>query len=139
MPGKESLRREEYYAHPRNAFWPIIFELLGKEYSDNYQTKRQLLLENGIAIWDVLKACERDSSLDSDILVEEPNDFDLFFSKYPNIQAIFFNGQPAARFFKKYMASNGKPTFLLPSTSPAHAIKMEQKLDKWKIINDFIK
>jgi double-stranded uracil-DNA glycosylase len=136
MPGKESLLRNEYYAHPRNAFWQIMFSLFGQTYSDNYQIKKKLLLDHGIALWDVLKVCERHSSLDSDITVEEPNDFDTFFIQYPKIEAIFFNGQPAARFFKKYVSVNGQLSFILPSTSPAHAVNMDHKLSKWMAVKD---
>lgn len=136
MPGKESLLRGEYYAHPRNAFWRIMFSLFGQPYSDNYQIKKELLLDQSIALWDVLKVCERHSSLDSDIAVEEPNDFSNFFIQYPKIETIFFNGQPAARFFKKYASAHGKPDFVLPSTSPAHAVSMEYKLSKWSVVKE---
>ncbi len=136
MPGKESLRRAEYYAHQRNAFWPILFTLFDRPYSDRYEEKQQLLLEKEIALWDVLKACERSSSLDSDILVEEPNDFAAFFNQHPQIQAIFFNGQSAARFFRKYAAADGKTCLVLPSTSPAHAVRMDDKLSKWRAVKE---
>jgi hypoxanthine-DNA glycosylase len=136
MPGKESLLRSEYYAHPRNAFWQIMFSLFGKSYSDNYQIKKEFLLDHGIALWDVLKGCERRSSLDSDITVEEPNDFDALLLQYPRIETIFFNGQPAARFFKKYASANGRPSFILPSTSPAYTVNMEYKRSKWMVVRE---
>ncbi len=136
MPGRESLRKVEYYAHQRNTFWPIMYSLFNRQYTENYEEKQRLLLENGVALWDVLKACERTSSLDSDILVEEPNDFVSFFDRYPLIETIFFNGQPAARFFKKYVSSGEKNCMVLPSTSPAHAVNIEHKLLKWRAVTE---
>ena len=134
MPGNESLRTQKYYAHPRNAFWKIIFEILDLPLSDDYQIRRNVLLQHNIALWDVLKACERRSSLDNDIRMEEPNDIQTFLSLHPNIAWIFFNGKGSARYFGKYFSNIHLPNRVLPSTSPAHAIKWEQKLAAWQII-----
>jgi len=134
MPGKESLRTKSYYAHPQNAFWKIVFNILDLPLSDDYQTRRNVLLQHNIALWDVLKACERRSSLDNDIRMEEPNDIQTFLSFHPNISCIFFNGKDSARYFGKYFSNIHLPNRVLPSTSPAHAIKWEQKLAAWQII-----
>jgi hypoxanthine-DNA glycosylase len=134
IPGKASLSKEEYYAHPRNAFWPLMFNIFEQGFSNNYHDKRRLILERGIALWDVLKGCERDSSLDSDIGMEEPNDFEAFFKLYPKIETICFNGQPAFKFFNKYIADCKLDKVILPSTSPAHAISIEKKMERWAII-----
>ena len=134
MPGKESLRMNEYYAHRQNAFWKIIFQLHEIPLSTEYQVKRGVLLQNRIALWDVLKACTRKSSLDNDIKMEEPNDLHTFLSSHPDISKIFFNGNVAARYFRKYFPNISLPNQVLPSTSPAHAIKWEQKLAVWQVI-----
>jgi hypoxanthine-DNA glycosylase len=136
MPGKESLRMAEYYAHPQNAFWKIIFNLYNIPFSTDYQIKKNLLLQNGIALWDVLRTCERRSSLDTDIKMEGPNDLRAFLSLHPDILNIFFNGKGAAKFFGKYFADINLPNQVLPSTGPAHAIKWEQKLAIWQIITN---
>jgi TDG/mug DNA glycosylase family protein len=134
IPGKESLKMNEYYAHPQNAFWKIIFKLHDLPFSTEYQVRREMLLENRIALWDVLKTCTRRSSLDNDIRMEEPNDLHAFLSFHPGITEIFFNGKVAARYFKKYFSNISLPNQVLPSTSPAHAIKWEHKLAVWQVI-----
>lgn len=134
IPGKESLRMTEYYGHPRNAFWKIIFKLYNIPFSSNYQFKVETLLQNGIALWDVLRTCERQSSLDTDIKMEGPNDLRLFLSAHPGISKIFFNGKGAARYFSKYFADISLPNQALPSTSPAHAVKWEEKLEIWQVV-----
>lgn len=100
MPGKDSLKYQQYYAHPRNAFWKIMFAIYSQPYSDNYEVKMQLLLSHHIALWDTLKVCIRSTSLDSDILMEEPNNLIDFLKEHPGIVRFFFNGHKAAGFFK---------------------------------------
>ena len=134
IPGKESLRMCVYYAHPQNAFWKIIFDLHNIPFSKDYEVKKNLLLQNNIALWDVLRNCERQSSLDTDIKMEVPNDLRLFLSLHPGISNIFFNGKAAARYFSKYFSDIRLPNLVLPSTSPAHAIKWEQKMAIWQVI-----
>lgn len=134
IPGKESLRQNAYYAHPQNAFWKIIFTLVNQPYSTDNQVRRMVLLQNGIALWDVLKSCTRESSLDTDIKMEGPNDLRTFLSAHPGISKIYFNGKGAARFFTRYFPDIILPNHVLPSSSPAHAIKWEQKLAAWQVI-----
>lgn len=132
MPGVESLRKSEYYGHPRNAFWRIIFDLLGYEYTDDYEEKKQMLLQNHIALWDVISSCERQGSLDSKIKEDVSNDFAQLFINYPNIRHVYFNGQKAYDTYKKKVGFDDVRTFVkLPSTSPAHAMKFEVKFADW--------
>ena len=137
MPGKESLRMNAYYAHPQNSFWKILFNLLELPYSADHRERKSILLQNGIALWDVLKSCERSSSLDTDIRAAQPNDLRSLLSAYPNISRIFFNGQAAAMYFSKYFADISVPKHVLPSSSPAHRINLEQKLLAWQVIKTF--
>lgn len=138
MPGIESLRKNEYYGYKNNTFWRIMFRLFDEEYSDNYTVKKQLLLENNIALWDVIKSCERDGSLDSNIIRDKPNDFEGLYREYPNIKHIFFNGTKAYKTYISKIRLDDKRKFTkLPSTSPAHAMKFEKKLNDWRIIKDF--
>ena len=122
MPGEASLRANEYYGNPRNHFWKLLFTIWQQPFSSDYKTKKKLLLNNHIALWDVLQACERQGSLDSAIVKEVPNDFQTFLSAHPNITHIYFNGQKAAQYFKRYIGTDNNYTLVtLPSTSPAHA------------------
>lgn len=136
MPGVKSLEMNQYYAHPRNHFWKLVTHIFDEDFPLDYHQKKEMLLRNRIAVWDVLQACERQGSLDSAISKEVPNDFSTFLKMHPNIRLIAFNGQKAAAFFKKYVQLDKEYDFVvLPSTSPAHAGKsFEQKLSEWKII-----
>ena len=136
MPSEQSLAVQQYYGHPRNAFWKILFSVFETPFSTDYEQRKSLLVNNRIALWDVLKACVREGSLDSAIEQEVPNDFDSFLKAHPNIQTIYFNGQKAAKFFKKYVAvSDTYQLITLPSTSPANAgMSFEKKLLEWEIV-----
>lgn len=149
MPGIKSLKEKEYYANPQNAFWKIIGELTGTN-SPDYATRLDTLKSRGIALWDVLKCCERnklsldadikrESSLDAHIRNESANDFAAFFKEYPRVKHVFFNGSKAEQSFRKSVLGRQSLPPLefhrLPSTSPAHAGKtFQQKLEDWKII-----
>lgn len=136
MPGVQSLALQQYYGHPRNAFWKILFSVLETPFSTDYEQRKSILLENRIALWDVLEACVREGSLDSAIQQEVTNDFDSFLKAYPQIKHIYFNGQKAAKFFKQYITvSDSYHLSTLPSTSPANAgMSFEKKLMEWQII-----
>ncbi|MBN2647301.1 MAG: DNA-deoxyinosine glycosylase [Thiotrichales bacterium] len=137
MPSVQSLQNQFYYAHPRNAFWPIIAHLSGLSLN-NESDKRQACELLGIMVWDVLASCQRSGSLDSAIKQPQANDFVTCFQSYPSIEAIFFNGQSAAKLFKQQVVAKGfLPKHLhwctLPSTSPANArLKISDKLLIWE-------
>lgn len=137
MPGQDSLRQQQYYAHHRNAFWPLMFKIFEQSYTDNYTAKQNLLLSRHIALWDTLQSCIRSSSLDSDIQMEKPNQLSDFLREHQLISHIFFNGQKAGQFFKKYTVDVQLPQIILPSTSPAHAISFSNKLNHWSIIKTY--
>jgi len=136
MPSVQSLAASQYYGNPRNAFWKIIFALYNSPFSTDYEQRKNILLKNRIALWDVLEACVRPGSLDSAIEDEVPNDFNSFLKTHPNIKHIFFNGQKAAAYFKQYIKlENEYHLTTLPSTSPANAGKsFEIKLKEWSVI-----
>lgn len=136
MPGEESLRKSEYYANPRNIFWPMMFKLSGSKPVFDYETKKKVVLDMGIALWDVCKACLRDGSLDSAIEDEIPNEINNFLLKYPSITTIAFNGQKAAAIYDKHFSrKEGIQYLTLPSTSPANAsISLSEKQNEWNSI-----
>lgn len=144
MPGLASLNANEYYAHPRNQFWPIVCALLGIDALLPYESRLNALHDNGIAVWDVIKDCSRNGSLDSAIVKQTivPNDFVIFFRKYPSIRSVFFNGATAENLFRKFYLTAAQKVCQdtrnykrLPSTSPANAaLSLERKLETWKLI-----
>ena len=143
MPGKISLARQQYYAHPRNAFWPIMSALFGFDADENYGERQARLMTAGVAVWDVLQSCFRESSLDSDIDTESsvPNKLEDFLDAHSLITRICFNGAKAAQLFRRHvqphLAIGNRPVeyLLLPSTSPAHAgMNFETKLQAWRAI-----
>ncbi|MCE3076281.1 DNA-deoxyinosine glycosylase [Chryseobacterium gwangjuense] len=135
IPGVKSLEKQQYYAHPQNKFWKIIFELFSENFTDDYKERINILKKNHIAIWDVIDSCERKGSLDSEIKNEEANQIEELLEEYPNIKAIFCNGGKSFKNLQKVLGKNFKiPVFLLPSTSPLHTISFEKKLEEWKII-----
>ncbi len=136
FPGNESLRKHEYYANPRNLFWPMMFFQTNSKPVLAYDEKILTIQKHGIAIWDVCKACLRDGSLDSKISEETPNNISAFLAKYPGIKAIAFNGQKAAELFQKHFGIlEGITLFNLPSTSPANTgISLAEKQKEWRKI-----
>lgn len=140
MPGVASLRQQQYYAHPRNAFWPIAAAVCSFEAQSPYAERCAALMASGIALWDVLQACERPGSLDADIEASTvvPNDFEAFFRAYPTIARVCFNGAKAAALYRRHVLTTlsgiSVQEYLdLPSTSPAHAAMSRQdKLARWQ-------
>ena len=141
MPGRLSLEKQQYYAHPRNAFWPIAADLFGFSQDLAYPDRKRALIAGKAALWDVLKACTRTTSLDSDIVESSivPNDFAAFFAAHRRIRLICFNGTKAEQTFNRYVAEGLCPEqqaiarVRLPSTSPAHAsLTPSQKLHEWR-------
>jgi hypoxanthine-DNA glycosylase len=134
MPGKDSLRLKEYYANPRNVFWKIIYKLHSQKIETDYNLKTDFLKQNGISIWDVCKTAIRQSSLDSDIKNEIPNDLKGFIESNPTIKIIAFNGHKAEKLYTKYFDRFENIEYLtLLSTSPANAsYSFENKLNDWE-------
>lgn len=142
MPGVASLEAGQYYAHPRNAFWPIMGELFGAGPELPYERRTERLAASGVAVWDVLRECRREGSLDTSIEAasEQPNDFAGFLTRCRQIERIYFNGQKAETAFRRHalpLLDNTTADRLtlarLPSTSPAHAGRsFAQKLAEWR-------
>ena len=136
MPGKESLRLQQFYGHPRNLFWRLMAEILGVDKEGPYEKRIAQLLGKGVGLWDVLQTCTRETSLDSDIVESSivPNDFAGLLESHPSIHTICFNGKKAGKSFAKHVQpglENAREIVFhdLPSTSPANAsIAFEKKL-----------
>lgn len=146
MPGQASLQAGRYYAHPRNAFWPIMGELFGAGPGQDYEERCRRLKEAGVALWDVLRFCRRPGSLDSNIDDQslEINDFESFFEVHDQITHVFFNGRKAEDCFRREVSClPGLPPLVcqrLPSTSPAHAaMPFERKLRAWRSVAEVLR
>lgn len=151
MPGVASLTDNQYYAHKRNAFWPVMQALFGGS-TDTYDDKCRILHDNHIAVWDVLTQCVRPGSLDSNIRKDSVvcNDFAAFFKTQPAIGTVAFNGKAAEQLFRKHVLPeltnnpakgaaqinlNARVIKLvsLPSSSPAMAsLDLSEKIVAWR-------
>jgi TDG/mug DNA glycosylase family protein len=142
MPGKASLREGQYYAHPQNVFWRILGEILGFDPASPYDARVASVQSADIAVWDVLKSCVRESSLDSAIEASSvvPNDLATFLVEHPQVRRICFNGATAEALYMRHvrprLAANPDVQHLrLPSTSPANAsVPLSEKVRAWRVI-----
>ncbi len=132
MPGVRSLSDAQYYAHPRNAFWPILFDVFGVEPTADYEAKKRLIRENGLALWDVAGACEREGSLDSGMRDVVYNDFSSLFAACPGIHTVLCNGGTAHALFQRSGYAGARTVVRLPSTSPAYTMAYAKKRTVWK-------
>ena len=141
MPGVASLDVRQYYAHPRNVFWPIMSALFDIDWTEHYGMRVEQFRRLPLALWDVLQTCARRGSLDAAIERDSIrlNDIAGLLDEHPGIRLIAFNGRTAEQLFRRHqlkaLTQERPDTIVLPSTSPAHAAKtFEQKLDEWRRI-----
>jgi double-stranded uracil-DNA glycosylase len=140
LPGEESLRHREYYAHPRNAFWPILFALFDGERQADYAARLAYAKSHRVALWDVCASGERAGSADATIRREEPNAIEMLLNEHPLIGAIAFNGTGARRLYDRHFRRRPALAYLaLPSTSPAHAgLDFAAKLARWTALRNLL-
>jgi len=145
MPSRKSLAGQQYYAHPCNAFWPVMGELFCAGPDLPYEQRLYVLRKSGIALWDVVHQCVRPGSLDANISQVQVNDFNGFFVLHPCIHAVFFNGRMAESLYRKRVlpqlgdSCHDLPLHCLPSTSPAHAAySFSQKLAAWQTVKQVL-
>ena len=133
FPGVASLHAGQYYAHPRNHFWPILSALWDEDLrAMAYPQRLDVLRERGLGVWDVYRSCQRSGSLDSAIEEPQPNDLASLRRRAPHLQAVAHNGGESARSMR-ITRTLGVPVLRLPSTSPANASwSFERKLAAWR-------
>jgi hypoxanthine-DNA glycosylase len=142
FPSAQSLAARQYYANPRNAFWPITSELFGFDAQAPYGSRLAALQSRGVALWDVLHKCRRiasaDSAIDPKSLVL--NDFTELFANYPTITRVYFNGAKATELYRRLAGTQDLAERVhfqrLPSTSPAHVMRPGAKLAAWRVISE---
>jgi len=144
LPGEESLRRRQYYAHPRNAFWPIMGELLGFDPALPYPDRLEALKKNGVALWDTIGAGRRKGSLDTGIRDAESNPVAALVEENPSIGLVCCNGGKSfdqlRRSAPDLFGRAGLEIVRLPSTSPAAAMyRFAEKLSAWRIVAEFLR
>ena len=134
MPSVMSLAAAEYYGNPRNAFWPIAGEVFGFAADAPYPQRVEALLAHGVAVWDVLRSCVRQGSLDSAVQRDSmvPNDFASFFASHPGVRRVLFNGAAAETNYLRLVGAPTVPSVRLPSTSPAQTMRFADKLAVWR-------
>ncbi len=143
IPGELSLQKQQYYGHPKNAFWAIMGSLVNIPADASYTQRKSALMASGIAVWDVLHYCQRTGSLDSgiDMATVSTNNFSHFFTAHPIIKTVCFNGGMAEKLYKKHVLPTVQAYAAdiayvrLPSTSPAYAaMTVAQKTQAWRVI-----
>ena len=138
FPSVKSRENNFYYAHPQNRFWKVVASVYSCPVPKTVEEKKNMLLSNKIAVWDVIKSCEIAGSADSTIKSVIPNDLSEILS-VADIKKIYANGKTAQSLYNKYIKKNTAIDIIaLPSTSPANAAYSIEKLIKeWKIINEY--
>ena len=132
MPSVKSLEQAQYYAHPRNAFWRILFDVFSEPPTLDYEQKKALIREHGLALWDTAAICEREGSLDSDMHDVVYNDFSTLYEVCTDIRTVLCNGATAHSLFLKSGYAGERRVVRMPSTSPAYTLPYEKKLALWK-------
>jgi len=136
MPSEIALQKGQYYANPRNQFWKILYDVFGKKIEDRYENRIKFIKKHCIALWDILKSCDREGSTDSKIKNAIPNNCKVLYKKGPNIKSIIFNGKKSQTLFDKHCERCENLQYhRLPSTSSANTrLTYEEKLERWMII-----
>lgn len=145
-PSVKSLEHKQFYGHPRNYFWPLVYALFGAgEPSSVYQERLIFLQQQRLAVFDVIESCVREGSLDMNIREERPNDLPGLVRRYPNLRCFAFNGSKAYQTYRKFYGKNEELSHLallkLPSSSPVPTPAMrtlEDRLEQWRAILPYV-
>jgi len=134
FPSVASLGKAQYYGHPQNQFWRLVGAVIGEPLPEmEYERRLRALLEHRIGLWDIIGACKREGSLDSDIRNPRHNDFDRVTRIATKLRRVCFNGKTAGRMEPPFI-EGGFETIVLPSSSPANTMRFEEKLQQWRQI-----
>ena len=134
FPGVASLAARQYYAHPRNHFWPIMAAILAEPLTAlPYAARLERMRERGIGLWDIIVACRRPGSSDAAIRDAERGDVRRIRRVTDALAVVCFNGNTAAS-AEPVWREAGYATLQLPSTSPAYTRPLEEKLAQWRAL-----
>ena len=135
FPSILSLVHNEYYGNPKNRFWAVMEELFAISAAGPYHERTLRLVQEGIALWDVVRGCTREGSADSRIRDPVPNDIAGFISAHPAIRLVALNGIVAGNLYHRFAEVQGIPAVTLPSTSPANAaVTFAEKVRQWEVV-----
>ena len=138
FPGAASLAARQYYAHPRNHFWPLLAALLDEPLPAlEYPARLARVQRHGVALWDTIVGCERTGSLDTAIRNAERGEVARMKRAAPGLRLVCFNGKTAGRAEPLWRAA-GYATLILPSTSPAYTRPFAEKLAAWRALSEFL-
>ena len=137
FPSVKSRESAFFYGHPQNRFWRVMAAVLEDHFPENVPERREFLIRNHIAAWDVIRSCEITGSSDSSIRNVTPNDLSVILES-ADIRQIYVNGRTAEKMYKKYTEPmTGRTAVCLPSTSPANAAWDLSRLTKaWSVIQE---
>lgn len=138
LPGEASLAAGQYYAHPRNQFWPLLGSLLQLDLPAlPYAERLDCLLQHGIGLWDVIAEARRHGSLDTAIRDSQHNDLQQLLASLPKLALVAFNGKTAGRQATS-VAACGVATLILPSSSPALTLPFASKQAAWQRLAPYV-
>lgn len=140
FPGGESLGRKMYYADKRNAFWRLVCSALGTAVPQHYESRLRVLKKSRIALWDVIRRCDREGSQDNRIRLKTAafNRLRWFLFWHRRVYRICFNGSKAYYCFRYwYCKKRAWPPAqleleILPSSSGLNYLSFKAKLRKWR-------
>ncbi len=135
FPSVKSREQNFFYGHPQNRFWRVIAAVFDKPVPQNIEEKKQLILTNGLALWDSIASCEITGSSDASIRHARANDIDIILGN-SSIERIYCNGRKSHELYCRYIeAQTGREAICLPSTSPANAQwSLERLIEAWSVI-----
>ena len=139
FPGEASLAARQYYAHPRNQFWPLVAASIGAPLAPmSYRARLRELRAHGVGLWDVIVSCRRQGSLDGAIRAAVHGEISRVQRAAPGLALVCFNGKTAARALPAWREA-GYATLELPSSSPAYTLAFAKKLAAWQAIGEFLR
>lgn len=135
FPSVKSRETAFYYGHPQNRFWKVLSAIFEEDVPKTNEEKREFLIRNHVALWDVIGSCDIEGSADSSIRNVSANDLDVILDR-ADIREIFVNGKTAYKYYQMYSEKKtGRPAECLPSTSPANAAwTVDRLIESWSRI-----
>lgn len=139
LPGDQSLRAARYYANPRNQFWALMSDVIGRDLvSLDYENRLAALLAANVGLWDVIGSAIRVGSLDAAIRAHRANPLAGLLVDYPSISAVAFNGAKSAHVGRRALGDTPRNLIGLPSSSPAFTMPLAEKRSHWMKLRAFL-